>query len=87
MEKINTMNYLFAAYIAIWIILALYLYSIHSREQSLREEVRRLRDLLEKKSREYAVGRNCLLLTADCFAESPGIVRTLSDIDRRGPLI
>ena len=49
MEKINTMNYLFAAYVAIWIILALYLYSIHSREQSLREEVRRLRDLLEKR--------------------------------------
>jgi CcmD family protein len=49
METINTMNYLFAAYVAIWIILALYLYSIHSREQSLREEVRRLRDLLEKK--------------------------------------
>ncbi|PYV00343.1 MAG: hypothetical protein DMG10_21505 [Acidobacteria bacterium] len=52
MEKINPMNYLFAAYVAIWIILALYLYSIHSREQSLREEVRRLRDLLEKKSRQ-----------------------------------
>ncbi len=51
MEKTNIMNYLFAAYAAIWIILALYLYSIHSREQSLREEVRRLRDLLEKKSR------------------------------------
>ena len=38
----NNMNYLFAAYTAIWIILAVYLYSIHSREKKLREEVRRL---------------------------------------------
>jgi len=38
----NTMNYLFAAYTAIWIILAVYLVSIHSREKKLREEVRRL---------------------------------------------
>jgi CcmD family protein len=44
----NTMHYLFAAYLAIWIILALYLYSIHSREKTLREEVRRLKQLLEK---------------------------------------
>jgi CcmD family protein len=36
------MNYLFAAYTAIWIILAVYLVSIHSREKKLREEVRRL---------------------------------------------
>ncbi len=44
----NTMNYLFAAYMAIWIILAVYLFSIHSREKKLREEVRRLKQLLEK---------------------------------------
>ena len=42
----NKMNYLFAAYLAIWIILALYLFSIHSREKKLREEVRRLKQLL-----------------------------------------
>jgi len=44
----NTMHYLFAAYLAIWIILAVYLFSIYSREKKLREEVRRLRQLLEK---------------------------------------
>ncbi len=42
----NTMNYLFAAYLAIWIILAIYLYSIHSREKKLREELRQLKQLI-----------------------------------------
>jgi CcmD family protein len=45
----DTMRFLFAAYMAIWIILAIYLYSIHSREKKLREEVRRLRQMLESK--------------------------------------
>lgn len=45
----NSMNYLFAAYAAIWIILAIYMYSIHSREKKLREDVERLKQLLEKK--------------------------------------
>lgn len=44
----NTMNYLFAAYMAIWIILAIYLYSIHAREKRLREDVQRLKQLVEK---------------------------------------
>jgi len=44
----NTMQYLFAAYLAIWIILACYLFSIHSREKKLRAEVQRLRRLLDK---------------------------------------
>lgn len=44
----DTMNYLFAAYLAIWIILFIYLFSIHSREKKLREEVRRLKQMLEK---------------------------------------
>jgi CcmD family protein len=44
----NTMNYLFAAYMAIWIILALYLYSIHAREKRLRDDVQRLKQLLDK---------------------------------------
>jgi len=44
----DTMRFLFAAYMAIWILLAVYLYSIHSREKRLREEVRRLRQMLEK---------------------------------------
>jgi CcmD family protein len=44
----NTMYYLFAAYMAIWIILACYLFSIHSREKKLREEVRQLKRMLEK---------------------------------------
>jgi CcmD family protein len=42
------MHYLFAAYLAIWIILACYLFSIHSREKKLRDEVRRLKRLLDK---------------------------------------
>jgi CcmD family protein len=49
METVNTMNYLFAAYVAVWIILALYLYSIHAREKKLRAEVHRLREMLEKR--------------------------------------
>jgi CcmD family protein len=44
----NTMNYLFAAYAAIWLILALYLFSIHSREKKLRSEVERLKDMLAR---------------------------------------
>jgi CcmD family protein len=44
----NTMHYLFAAYMAVWIILAFYLFSIHSREKNLREEVQRLKRILEK---------------------------------------
>ncbi len=43
------MNYLFAAYAAVWILLFLYLYSIHSREKKLREEIRRLKRLLEER--------------------------------------
>jgi CcmD family protein len=42
----NKMHYLFAAYLAIWIILACYLYFIHSREKKLWEEVQRLKQLL-----------------------------------------
>jgi len=49
MESTNPMNYLFAAYTAIWIVLALYLYSIHSREKKLRDEVERLKEFLERK--------------------------------------
>jgi CcmD family protein len=45
----DTMNYLFAAYAAIWIILAAYLYSIHSREKRLRQDIERLRQLVEKR--------------------------------------
>ena len=48
MESINTMHYLFAAYAAIWIILAIYLFSIQSREKKLSAELRSLRRLLEQ---------------------------------------
>jgi CcmD family protein len=44
----NTMNYLFAAYTAIWIILAVYMFSIQSRERKLREDVERLKAMLAK---------------------------------------
>jgi CcmD family protein len=44
----DNLRYLFAAYMAVWILLAVYLYSLHSRERKLREEMRRLRRMLEK---------------------------------------
>ena len=44
----NTMHYLFGAYTAIWIILAIYLFSIHSREKKLRDDIQRLKRMLEK---------------------------------------
>ncbi len=46
----NTMNYLFAAYTAIWVILAVYLFSIQTREKKLHEELQNLRQLLERQS-------------------------------------
>ena len=50
METVNTMNYLFAAYTAIWIILAVYLFSIQSREKKLRQELQNLRQLVERQT-------------------------------------
>jgi len=50
MESVNTMNYLFAAYTAIWIILAVYIFSIQAREKKLHEELKSLRQLLERQS-------------------------------------
>ena len=47
MGNVDTMHYLFAAYSAIWIILAIYLYSIQSREKKLRDELSNLRELIE----------------------------------------
>jgi CcmD family protein len=43
------MWYLFSAYMAIWIILAVYLLTIHLKERQLREEIKRLRQLLENR--------------------------------------
>jgi CcmD family protein len=45
----DTMHYLFGAYLAIWIIILLYLYSLHSREKKLREEVERIKRMLENR--------------------------------------
>ena len=44
----NAMNYLFAAYMAIWILLALFLFSIHSREKKLQDDIERLKSILDK---------------------------------------
>ncbi len=44
----DVMNYLFAAYAAIWVILALYLFSIHSRQRKLAQEIERLKQALER---------------------------------------
>jgi CcmD family protein len=49
MQTTNPLNYLFAAYAAIWIILAIYLFSIQSREKKLRDELNHLKQLLEQK--------------------------------------
>jgi CcmD family protein len=50
MQTVNTTYYLFAAYAAVWIILAIYLFSIHAREKKLRQEVQNLRRLLEQQA-------------------------------------
>jgi CcmD family protein len=50
MQTVNPMHYLFAAYAAIWIILAVYMFSIQSREKKLQQELDNLRQLLEKRS-------------------------------------
>ena len=47
--QMDSMHYLFAAFLAIWIILALYLFSLHSREKKLREEIERLKRTLENR--------------------------------------
>ncbi len=46
----NPMNYLFTAYVAIWLILAAYLFSIHSREKKLRTDIERLKQAFEGKA-------------------------------------
>lgn len=63
----DNIQYLFAAYLAIWIILSLYLFSLHSREKKLRDEVQRLKTEIrsqktEVRSQESGVsGANCKL--------------------------
>ena len=47
----NTMTYLTAALMIIWIIVAVYLFLLGAREKKLRREVQRLRRLLEKPPR------------------------------------
>jgi CcmD family protein len=49
MQSTNPLNYLFAAYAAIWIILAIYIFSIQSREKKLRDDLNRLKQLMEQK--------------------------------------
>jgi CcmD family protein len=44
------MTYLTAAFMAIWVLLAVYLFLLGSREKKLRKEIQRLRHLLEKSS-------------------------------------
>jgi CcmD family protein len=53
MDPVNYMylKYLFAAYAAIWIILAVYLFSIQTREKKLLRELESLRRLLEDRGK------------------------------------
>ena len=48
----SSMGFLFSAYFAIWVILAIFMFSIHSREKRLRSEVERLKQLIESKNRK-----------------------------------
>jgi CcmD family protein len=50
MQTVNTMYYLFAAYTAVWVILAVYLFSIRSREKKLQQELQSLRQLVEQQA-------------------------------------
>ena len=50
METANTMNDLFAACAAIWIILAIYLFLIRATEKELHDEIRNLRQLIERQT-------------------------------------
>jgi CcmD family protein len=49
-QAMNPLHYLFAAYTAIWIILAAYVYSIYSREKKLRAEIERIRQKLARRN-------------------------------------
>ncbi len=55
MQTTNPLNYLFAAYAAIWIILAIYIFSIQFRERELRNELNRLKQLIETRGTVTAV--------------------------------
>lgn len=46
----NPLHYLFAAYTAIWIILAAYVYSIYSREKRLRAEIEHIKQKLARRN-------------------------------------
>jgi len=48
----DTMSYLIAAFMAIWVLLAIYLFLLGSREKKLRGEIQRLKRLVEKSSPE-----------------------------------
>jgi CcmD family protein len=45
----DTMNYLFAAYAVIWILLAAYLFLLHARESKLRADIEHVKEMLERK--------------------------------------
>jgi CcmD family protein len=45
----DSMNYLFAAFAAIWLILAAYLFSIYSRESKLRADIEHIKEMLDRK--------------------------------------
>ncbi len=49
MDPTITMPYLFGAFVAVWLILAIYLYFIHSQEKKLRGEVSRLKQMFEER--------------------------------------
>ena len=46
------LDYLTAAFMAIWILLAVYIFLLGSREKKLRGEIQRLRRQLEKSSQK-----------------------------------
>ena len=84
----NPMHYLFAAYLAIWIILACYLFSIHSREKKLREEVRRLSQILEKIPRclKLTINHRTAAIKPIVLEESIRMGRGFSPVRKRDPV-
>jgi len=43
----NPLYYLFSAFMAMWVILAGYLFSLHRREKKLQAEIERIKRILE----------------------------------------
>jgi len=48
----DNLNFLFAAYTAVWVLLFLYIHILARRNRSLEKDIEELRALLERRARE-----------------------------------